>query len=96
MSNRKCRARFKKFLILLDSGFNSTIILGILVGKLHPEKYSVMQWHTQAGNFTTNIKVEVDFTLPARIPKNVMTWKFHVDESAKGRYDIILEQDLLI
>ena len=24
-----------------------------------------------------------------------MTWKYHVDESAKGRYDIILGQDLL-
>ena len=24
-----------------------------------------------------------------------MTWKFHVDESAKGRYGIILGRDLL-
>ena len=44
-----------------------------------------MQWHTQAGNITTNIKVEVDFTLPALSPKNVVMYKFHVDDFDKGR-----------
>ena len=38
--------------------------MGRLVEKLHPEKYAVMQWHMQAKNFTTNLKVKVDFTLP--------------------------------
>ena len=54
-----------------------------------------MQWYTQARNVTTNIKVEMDFTLPALSTTNVMTWKFHVDDSAKGRYDMILGRDLL-
>ena len=54
-----------------------------------------MQWHTQASNITTNIKVKVYFTLPALSAMNVVTWKFHVDESAKGRYDMILGWDLL-
>ena len=54
-----------------------------------------MQWHTQAGNITPNIKVKVDFTLPALIAKNVVMWKFHVDDSVKDRYDIILGQDIL-
>ena len=53
-----------------------------------------MQWHTQAGNININIKVEVEFTLPELIATDVVTWKCHVYESAKGRYDIILGKDL--
>ena len=49
-----------------------------------------MQWNTQAGNITTNLKVKVDFTLPALSATNAVTWNCHVDDSAKGRYDIIL------
>ena len=49
-----------------------------------------MQWHTQAGNITTNPTVEVDFTLPALSVTNVVTWKCHVDGSAKGGYNMIL------
>ena len=44
-----------------------------------------MQWHTQAGNITTNIKVKVDFTLPALRATNVVTWRCHIDDSVKGR-----------
>ena len=54
-----------------------------------------MQWHTQTGNITTNLKVEVDFTLPALSAKNVVTCKFHVDDSAKDRYDMILGRYIL-
>ena len=54
-----------------------------------------MQWHTQAKNITTNHKVKVDFTLLVLIATIVVTWKCHVDESAKGRYDMILGWDLL-
>ena len=49
----------------------------------NPKKYAVMQWHKQAGNITTNIKVELDFTLPEISATNVVTWKCHVDDSAK-------------
>ena len=49
-----------------------------------------MQWHTQAGNITTNLKFEVDFTLPALRATNIMMRKIHLDDSAKGRYDMIL------
>ena len=49
-----------------------------------------MQWHIQAGNVTTNIKAEVEFDLPAFSATNIVTWKFHVDESTMGRYDIII------
>ena len=53
-----------------------------------------MQWHTKAGSINTNLKVDVDFTLPELSAMNVITWKFHVDDSAKGRYDMILGIDL--
>ena len=54
-----------------------------------------MQWHTQAGNITTNIKVEIDFTLTELSATNVVTRKFHLGESAKGRYAMILGRDIL-
>ena len=54
-----------------------------------------MQWSTQTGNITTNIKVKVYFNLPALSTTNVVTWNFHVDDSAKGRYDMILGRYLL-
>ena len=56
----------------------------------------MIQWHTQDGNITTNQKVKVDFTLPALIATNVVTWKCHVDYSAKGMYDMILGRYILI
>ena len=55
----------------------------------------MIQWHTQAGNITTNLKVTIDFTLPARSAEDVVTWKCHMDESTKGRCDMILGQDIL-
>ena len=54
-----------------------------------------MQWHTQAVNITTNLKVKLYFTLLALSAMDVVTWKCHVDDSARGRYDAILGQDLL-
>ena len=66
------------------------------VKKRPPEKDSPMQCHKQARYITTNLKVKVDFTLTALIATNVVTWKFHVDNFAKGRYDVILGQDILI
>ena len=64
-------------------------------GEIHPEKDYVMQRHTQAGNITTNPNIKVDFILPALISMNTVTWKCHVDESAKGGYYMILGQDIL-
>ena len=28
--------------------------------KLNPKKYDVMQWRTQAGNITTNLKIKIN------------------------------------
>ena len=49
-----------------------------------------MQCHTYAGNINTNLKVKLDLTLPEISAIHVVTWKCHVDESAKYRYDTIL------
>ena len=95
MNTRKGRAKFKNFRILLDSGCSSTIVMRRLVQKLRPEIYAMVQWKTQAGNITTDVKVKVYFTLPALSAKNVVTWKCHVDDSAKDRYDMILGRYLL-
>ena len=57
MNTRLGRSRFKNFQILLDSGYSSIIVMVSLVGNKCLEKDAVMQWHTQAGNITTNYKV---------------------------------------
>ena len=90
MNTRKGEVKFKKNRNLLDSGCSSTIVMVRLVENLHPKKYAVMKWHTQAGNITTNLKFEVEFTLPELSATDVMTWKCHVDDSDKGRYYMIL------
>ena len=54
-----------------------------------------MQYHTQAGNITTNLKVKIDFPLPKLIATKISTWNFHVDDSTKSMYDMILGRDLL-
>ena len=68
--------------------------MGSIVGKLRPEKDDMMHWHTQAGNITTNYKVTVDCDLLTISTTNVVTWKCHVDDSAKVRYDMIFGRDL--
>ena len=50
----------------------------------------MVQWHTQAGNITTKPKFKVEFTVPALSATDVVTWNCHVDDSAKGGYDMIL------
>ena len=44
----------------------------------------------QAGNFTTNLKVKVYFTLTGSSATKIVTWDCHVDDSTKGIYDMIL------
>ena len=95
MNTREDRAKLKKLLIILESEFCPTILMGRLVGKIHPETDSVMQWYMQAGNITTTIKFKVYFTLPALSATHVVTCKCHVDDFAKGIYNMILGQDIL-
>ena len=87
---RRGRAKLKNLRILLNSVCSFTIVIIRLVEKLILEKYTVMQWHTQAENITTNLNIKVDFTLTALSSTNIVTWKCCVYDSAKGRYDMIL------
>ena len=54
-----------------------------------------MQWHTQVGTITTNIKVKNCFTLLEPRVTKISTKTFHVDDTANGRYKIILGRDQL-
>ena len=55
-----------------------------------------MQLHTPVGSITTNIKVNILFILPGITATKIVTWNFHVDDSAKVRYDMILGRYPLI
>ena len=54
-----------------------------------------MQWPTQAGSNTTNLKVKIDFILPELSVKKIVTWNCHVDDSSKSRYYMNLGRYLL-
>ena len=54
-----------------------------------------MHWNMQAGNITTNINVNIEFTLPELRETKIVTWNYHVDDYTKGRYDMILGRDIL-
>ena len=54
-----------------------------------------MQRHMQAGKITINLKVIIDFNLPELSATKIVWWDFHVDESADGRYNMILGGDIL-
>ena len=73
MNSGRGKVKFKKFQILLDSGYSSTIAIGRLFEKLFLENDAVMQWHTQAINITSNFKFKVFFALPALIATNFVT-----------------------
>ena len=54
----------------------------------------MLKWHTQEGSITNNKKVKIDFTLSELSATKIVTWNFHVDKSAKVRYDMILVRDI--
>ena len=94
MNTQKGRVKFKKFQILLNSGFNYTIVTG-RIKKIKPKEDAVMQLHTKVGKITTNLKVNIDFNLPELRATKIVTWNCNVDDSYKGRYDVILGRYLL-
>ena len=95
MNTIKGKSKFINLRILLDSGCSYTILMVSLVEKLSPKKYYVIQWHKQDGNIAINLKVEVNFTLPEIIATYGVKWKYHVYDSSKGRYNMVLGRDIL-
>ena len=59
------------------------------------QKNDVMTWDKKVGKFTTNIKIEVELILIELSAAKIMMLNFHVDDSAKSRYDMILVKYLL-
>ena len=47
------------------------------------------------GSIPTNSKVKIDFTLTELSATKIVIWNCHVDDSAKGRYDMILGRNIL-
>ena len=39
--------------------------------------------------------VKLEFYLPVLRATKIVTWKYHVDDSTAGRYDMIISRDLL-
>ena len=58
--------------------------------KLNPIKYYVMQWHMQVVNIAYNLKTKIYLNLPEFSATKMMTWKCHIDDSAKCIYNTIL------
>ena len=83
------------FRILLDSGYSSMIVTIRLITNIDPKREAVMQCHTQEGKITTNLKVKIDFTSPELSRTKIVTWNCRVDDSSKGRYDMILGRYIL-
>ena len=64
MNKQNGRAKFNNFQILLDSRCSSKSLTGGLITEINTKEDDVIQWHTQSGGITTNIKVKMEFTLP--------------------------------
>ena len=95
MNIHRGKEKVNNFQILLDSRCSSTILMRSIIAKLKTKKDYLMQWQTQAGNLSTNIKVKIYCTLPNFSVANIVMWYFQVFESAKGRYDVVLGRDLI-
>ena len=48
-----------------------------------------------SGSITSHINYKIDFALTKLSATKIVTWNCHVDDYAKGRYDMILGRDLL-
>ena len=65
------------------------IIMRRLTTKIRTKEDIVMQWKTQAGNITTNLKVKIFLTIPEFSATKKVTWLFNVDDSTKSKYIIV-------
>ena len=59
--------------------------MGKMMAKLKQKEEEKPTWETQAGNFTTLKKVNLDFCLPEFTVTKIVMWKCHMDESTTRR-----------
>ena len=89
MNTRRGKAKFKNFRILLDSRCSYRSVMRSIMKNFEIKEGSVVEYHIQADNITTNLKVKIYFTLPEFSTTKTVTWNCHVYDTANGRYDII-------
>jgi hypothetical protein len=87
----------KRMKILLDSGCGGTLINHHLIKKLKTTTEKKTKWKTKTGNFKTNKKCKVTFTLPALFENKEIDWNCYVDDSSPDTclYDLIIGRDLM-
>ena len=95
MNTHNVKVRFGKFRILLYRGSSSTIVMVNMTPKLKQEETTMTTWETQAVNFTASNKLNVELCLHYFSTTDIVTYKCHVYDSAKGRYNMIMGRDLL-
>ena len=84
----------KDIRILLDSGGSGTIIKRNTVKDLRVRKEASTKWTTTAGNFATEGRCVVEFTLPELQRQAMIRHNVHVTDNHMN-YDMIIGQDLL-
>ena len=95
MNTHSGREKFRNFQIILNIGRSSTILMDNLTSKLKQKETTMNRWETQSRKFTTSTKANIYFCLPSLNATKIVTWKYHVDDPTKVRYDMILGRDLL-
>ena len=55
----------------------------------------MLKWKIKADNITNHHNIRIDFTLTEFIETHNLTWRFHVYESAKSRYHMIIRRYIL-
>ena len=83
--------------ILLDSGCAATLVNGDLISKLKTTADTKTKWTTKAGNFKTNRKCKIVFTMPALFENREVNWNCYVDDNSSKdcMYDLIIGRDLM-
>ena len=95
MNTRRGKSVNLNFLILLYSLFGSNITIVNMTQKLKLKIYASTQCKTEAVKSTTNKSFKVDFWLPQFSVTKFVIWEFHVDDSIKVGYYMILSRNLL-
>ena len=86
--------KFKTIKCLLDSGSSSSLLAYEYAKKLGLKSENTTTWHTTAGDFNTNFKSKIDFSLPELHEKRIITKTMHITPNEMG-YDMIIGRDLL-
>ena len=74
MNTCRVKSKFKNVRILLDGVLSSNILTRRLITRPKIKICCYMQFNTQEGNITTNMKVKIYFTLPKFASRTIVTW----------------------